>query len=662
MRHIKKLPFISLILIPFFLSGCNESGKKTTADTAEVIAQEVQLAQDLVQQGKTQEGLQILENLDEQHPDNQSIIEALAYTYSQIPDNALAAFYFEQLYRINPTKTNATLNAAQNYIEINDWEAAARNYENYLQRYPNNAMAWRNLGLAKTQLHETKAALKAYLTAIQLNDNKPLSGIEALQVAQLFISFGNVARAEEFYKEALQDASSQENALLGLIAIELQSKNTYAANQYLQKLDKLNPEAFDQSPLASARTTIALTQTEQTQAGTTEEHIPSVLLGFEDSEIKTLSKTPNFEAMESITFEELPQKAQSTTTTVASEKVNKSQQQAASVSLGAPQIKQAQVATPAKPKTLNASTQPTSTPLIGFDKTASSTPEKVTPTQEATPSTTESKVLTSANITKNMKTKTIGFTPKTNQEATQTNKVQTPSVQIGTIDASQAKPSEKRANITNTKEKPTLTSAQQTQAPRKEENTSLMVEFKRTHNDEQSYFAFKTASTPDTSAPKEQAQLQLSPIEQALKQGIQLQNDGKWQDALQAFWKAVELDNNMPEPWNRISQTYFEAGLMREAQQAAQEALKRNPNSLKYTLNFLRTSQKSMPADAFIEELLRAKTQFPDAPEITLGLARTYEKVLNQPQTAAQYYYEFIHQSPEHPNKTEAKAALQRLL
>lgn len=653
MRYLKKLPFLSLILIGLFLNGCNDSGKQANANTPQVIAQEVQLANDMLQQGQAKEGLQILETLDTKYPDNALIIEALAYAYAQTSDHALAAFYFEQLYQINPAKVEATLSAAQNYVEVNEWEAAARNYENYLQRYPNNAMTWRNLGLAKNQLNETKAALKAYLTAIQLNDNKPLSGIEALQVAQLFINFGNAARAQEFYKQALQDPTTKEKALLGLIAVELQSKNTYATAQYLHQLDALNPEAFDSSPLADARTIIALEQSESNALESTQAPLPTLLLGFNADEITQFSKTPLIESMEAITPQELPQKSQAhataATTSTSDGTTPTHTNKVTSVSLGTPKVatttkKQAAKESTPTPKVLSSDTTPIHTPRINFDANL----EQLKHSKEETPN--KPKVLTSSNIAKNTKAKSIGFTE------------QKPNTQPAPLAGGQTQQQVKTSTQLSTQRQDTFASST-TPTPTTETTPtpSLMVEFTRTHKDETNYFAFKKASAPSTITAQE-PKASSSPLDMALRSGIELQSEGKWQEALQQFWNAIELNDSLPEPWSRLSQTYFEAGLTKEAQKAAREALQRNPNSLKYTLNFLRTSQKAMPPEVFLQELLKAKSQFPDAPEITLGLARTYEKVLNQPETAVQYYYEFIHQSPEHPNKTEAKQALQRLL
>jgi hypothetical protein len=58
---------------------------------------------------------------------------------------------------------------------------------------------------------------------------------------------------------------------------------------------------------------------------------------------------------------------------------------------------------------------------------------------------------------------------------------------------------------------------------------------------------------------------------------------------------------------------------------------------------------------------LSASKQFPNSPEITLSLARAYDRNSRYRFKAKDYYTKFITLAPNHPQRSEAEAAISRL-
>ena len=82
---------------------------------------------------------------------------------------------------------------------------------------------------------------------------------------------------------------------------------------------------------------------------------------------------------------------------------------------------------------------------------------------------------------------------------------------------------------------------------------------------------------------------------------------------------------------------------------------------MSYTLDDLRVAQRSKKAAEFLSELETAYDRFPRSPEITLSLARAYERISRNTTAARELYSRFIEIAPGHPLSGEAKSALDRL-
>ena len=100
---------------------------------------------------------------------------------------------------------------------------------------------------------------------------------------------------------------------------------------------------------------------------------------------------------------------------------------------------------------------------------------------------------------------------------------------------------------------------------------------------------------------------------------------------------------------------------LKNAESTALEAIRLATNNINYTLDYLRIVQNSKTPKAFLVELETAYARFPLSPEITLSLARAYQRMSTDKDAARQFFQRFIDIAPAHPLRPEAESALQLL-
>lgn len=149
-------------------------------------------------------------------------------------------------------------------------------------------------------------------------------------------------------------------------------------------------------------------------------------------------------------------------------------------------------------------------------------------------------------------------------------------------------------------------------------------------------------------------------IEELLADAELAERDRDFKSAIRKYWAAISISNNQAEIWNNLSRAYLIDGQLNNAETAALEAVRLDPREVAYTLDYLRVAQRSKNADAFMADLETAYDRFPGSPEITLSLARAYERIAQENETARSLYRRFIDIAPNHPLVPEARSALSR--
>lgn len=137
---------------------------------------------------------------------------------------------------------------------------------------------------------------------------------------------------------------------------------------------------------------------------------------------------------------------------------------------------------------------------------------------------------------------------------------------------------------------------------------------------------------------------------------------GNREEAITQYWNALAKDDKRPDVWFELSQNYFKAQQFQLAESTALEAIRRDLNNIPYTLHYLKVVQKNQGPNRLMEELKRAKDRFPKNAEVTLALARGYERIEKDTHNARFLYEEFLNLSPKkHPLRSQAQMSLERL-
>lgn len=150
-------------------------------------------------------------------------------------------------------------------------------------------------------------------------------------------------------------------------------------------------------------------------------------------------------------------------------------------------------------------------------------------------------------------------------------------------------------------------------------------------------------------------------IEELLADAETAEIDRDFKSAIRKYWAAISMENDRPEIWNLLSRAYLVDGQLKNAETSALEAVRLNPREVAYTLDYLRVAQRSKQPEAFLSELETAYDRFPSSPEITLSLARAYERIAKDNDTARNLYLRFVDIAPNHPLVPEANEAIARL-
>ena len=150
-------------------------------------------------------------------------------------------------------------------------------------------------------------------------------------------------------------------------------------------------------------------------------------------------------------------------------------------------------------------------------------------------------------------------------------------------------------------------------------------------------------------------------IEELLADAETAEFDRDFKSAIRKYLAAISKENNRADIWNRLSRAYLLDGQLKNAETAALESILLNTREVAYTLDYLRVAQRSKEPESFLAELETAYDRFPASPEITLSLARAYERIAKDNYTARNLYLRFVDIAPNHPLVPEAREAAERL-
>ncbi len=545
-KSVRKLAVLGLALATLFLNGCGQSESERLEARREAITQGLDRANRLLFSGQTDQALDQLEALDQQYPNSPEVLEAMAFAYAKKPDHALAAFYFDTVVQLDPSRADLAMYAARSHGETGDTASAARAYQIYLQDSPEDAAAWRALAQALTSEHKSKAALDAWLQAIKLSGGKP-DAADAASIGRLYLDLDNLPQARRLFEASLTapaEGDSRARALLGLLEVDIREKQWAAAEKRIAQLDKVDPAALDNSPLAAAR--LELKSWREAQAELAKQQLVAATEKKKAEEAAALAQA---EAV----------RKEGTSGTITIDRTGETINLAGGSNTALPPDLDKSATLPGPP--------------------AHREEERVTATVAETGATT-----------------------------------------------------------------PTNTGEEVAPTPLANGSTGTTA----------------TTTTVTETVVEVAAPPPVSP--QSLRERADLAYEaGNFAEAIRLYQAALAEEPDAAPVYYGLSRAYYESKQWPQAELYASEAKRLNPGDLRYTVNFLRAIQRTQSSERLMAEMIRAKERFPDSPDITLALARGYERLYNNRRNAIFLYQEFLTLAPAHPQAEDIRRHLQTI-
>ena len=228
--------------------------------------------------------------------------------------------------------------------------------------------------------------------------------------------------------------------------------------------------------------------------------------------------------------------------------------------------------------------------------------------------------------------------------------VQPEAVNVEAVDATEQNTTEEDVAVENEETPPAedlSTGTEETTEPEAEEEAAVET------------------NTAETSEEPDQAQEPLDPYippadeaELLLVNARQLIVERQYPRAIRMTWDSINKKPDSPLAWYLLSRAYAGFGQHLNAESAALESMRLNPNNKRIVMNYLATLQYSRDARRFHEELLKVYQRFNKDPDIILALARSYARIMNDPDNAATLYRRFLDLEPDHDRAAEVRAEI----
>ena len=196
-------------------------------------------------EGKTEEALVLLRELNVSHPNSPVVLTLLGRSLLDVEDYPLAAFRLEQAANLGAAPELFS-EAAEAHVLSGDDSAAEQAYRAYLEAKPDDAFAHLSLARVLNRLGKKDEALDVFLKA-----SEKAGPEDTLATARLFLEKAMYPQAEHWFRSAEQKAPGASPAPFhGLLETRLQLKDEDAVETIALAMEKTHPGALDDNPRA----------------------------------------------------------------------------------------------------------------------------------------------------------------------------------------------------------------------------------------------------------------------------------------------------------------------------------------------------------------------------------------------------------------------------
>jgi len=193
---------------------------------------------------------EILEKALKENEDSEIINAKLALTYQQLDDSEKALKYFKQTFLLNPKLVSLKFDYANLLGNLERYDEAITQYNDYLAVFTEDADAYRNLGLVYKKLDKQDLALLNF----EKSYSKDSSNIETKkELAYCYHAKKDYNNALKYYNFALK-TEPENQELLANKALTLHAMNNYVAaiELYKELLDKQPNERIERNLTAAS--------------------------------------------------------------------------------------------------------------------------------------------------------------------------------------------------------------------------------------------------------------------------------------------------------------------------------------------------------------------------------------------------------------------------
>lgn len=230
---------ISLLFLCFIVSGCLEPGYRLEQSIKEAVSQ--------AKEGDAAAAINKLESLQDKHPGNANVAEALGIAYEERGNYLLASNYFQKASRLSLDKKYLQLNSARNLLAASRKNDASSRLQEYLDSFPEDGDAWLQLGRLQYELNSSEAAVDALTRGILLSDPDLHLAEDHLALGVIYLEMEDFPQADYYLNQALNlsDGSKTESkALIGLIQSSVYQLDWDVADLLLSRLESSYPDVL----------------------------------------------------------------------------------------------------------------------------------------------------------------------------------------------------------------------------------------------------------------------------------------------------------------------------------------------------------------------------------------------------------------------------------
>lgn len=224
---------IMLSLAALLFSGCTSSHKQAVEQQEKLARLHYQLGVDALGKGMLPKAFDELMESNSLHPNQPDVLDALAYAWLLRGDMVKSEEFYRRSLRIKPQASTQN-NYANLLNRLERYEEAGKMARRALDdpRYPNQDLAFINLGDALLGQGRLNEAIRSYSQAQAFNGSNPLP---RLKTAHAYARLGRLNEAEMLYKDLLREQEHNRAVTEGLLGILKQQGRLTEARHLLNE-------------------------------------------------------------------------------------------------------------------------------------------------------------------------------------------------------------------------------------------------------------------------------------------------------------------------------------------------------------------------------------------------------------------------------------------